>query len=236
MRVVIAGVHGRVARRLARRLCDRGDGVVGLVPTPEAEADLAAERFDTVVLDLERAGVDDLAAFVVDADAVVFAAGLGAEPAGDRGAHRYAADRAAAVLLADAAEQAAVRPYLLMSSMGVESVADGKTPDGEDDDFVDYLRAKLAAEEGVRNRPAVDMTVLRPGRLTDDPGTGLVDVGQGLPFREISRDDVADVMLSLLDTPRPGLVLEVVGGATPIDDALPAALAAALEVTPAERA
>ena len=80
MRVVIAGVHGRVARRLAQRLCARGDAVVGLVPTPEAEADLAAERLDTVVLDLERARVDDLAAFVVDADAVVFAAGVGAEP------------------------------------------------------------------------------------------------------------------------------------------------------------
>jgi nucleoside-diphosphate-sugar epimerase len=233
MRVVIAGVHGRVARRLAQRLCARGDAVVGLVPTPEAEADLVAEHLDTVVLDLERARVDDLAAFVVDADAVVFAAGVGAEPAGgDRGAHRYAADRAAAVLLADAAEQAAVRPYLLMSSMGVESVADGATPEGEDEDFVDYLRAKLAAEDGVRNRPAVDMTVLRPGRLTDEPGTGRVDVGQHLPFGEISRDDVADVMLSLLDAPRPGQVLEVVAGSTPIDEAM----AAALTLTPGERA
>jgi nucleoside-diphosphate-sugar epimerase len=231
MRVVIAGVHGRVARRLAQRLCARGDTVVGLVPTPEAEEEIAAERLDTVVLDLERARVDDLAAFVVDADAVVFAAGLGAEPEGDRGAHRYAADRAAAVLLADAAEQAAVRPYLLMSSMGVESVADGRTPEGEDDDFVDYLRAKLAAEDGVRNRPAVDMTVLRPGRLTDEPGTGRVDVGQGLPFRGISRDDVADVMLSLLDAPRAGQVLEVVAGSTAISEAM----AAALAVTPGER-
>ena len=66
-----------------------------------------------------------------------------------------------------------------MSSMGVESVADGRTPDDEDEDFVDYLRAKLAAEDGVRNRPAVDMTVLRPGRLTDEPGTGQVTSAAG---------------------------------------------------------
>ena len=168
MRVVIAGVHGRVARRLARLLCARGDAVVGIVRNVEAEAALAAEDLETVVLDLEHAGVDDLAAIVVDADAVVFAAGAGP---GGGSTDRYTADRAAAVLLADAAEQAAVRPYLLMSSMGVESVADGRTPDDEDEVFVDYLRAKLAAEDGVRNRPAVDMTVLRPGRLTDEPGT-----------------------------------------------------------------
>jgi nucleoside-diphosphate-sugar epimerase len=231
MRVLIAGAHGRVGRRLARLLCARGDDVVGIVPTAEAEAELAAEGLETVVLDLEHAGVDDVAAFVVDGDAVVFAAGVGAEPGGGRGAHRYRVDRAAAILLADAAEQAAVRPYLLMSSMGVDWVADGRTPEGEDDDFVDYLRAKLAAEDGVRNRPAVDMTVLRPGRLTDEPGTGRVEVGQGLPFRGISRDDVADVMLSLLDAPRPGQVLEVVAGSTAISEAM----AAALAVTPGER-
>ena len=74
--------------------------------------------------------------------------------------------------------------------------------------------------------------MLRPGRLTDEPGTGRVEVGQNLPFREISRDDVADVMLSLLDAPRPGQVLEVVAGSTPIDEAM----AAALTLTPGERA
>jgi nucleoside-diphosphate-sugar epimerase len=196
--------------------------VVGIVPTPEAEAEVAADGLETVVLDLEQAGVDDVAAFVVDGDAVVFAAGTGAEPSGDRGAHRYRADRAAAILLADAAEQAAVRPYLLMSSMGVDWVADGRTPEGEEADFVDYLRAKLATEEGVRNRPAIDMTVLRPGRLTDEPGTGTVTVGRGLAVGEIAREDVAQVMLGLLDAPRPGEVVEVVAGGTPIAEAMAA--------------
>jgi nucleoside-diphosphate-sugar epimerase len=222
MRVLIAGVHGRVGRHLARLLCARGDDVVGIVPTAQAEAELATTGLETVVLDLERAGVDDVAAFVVDGDAVVFAAGVGAEPGGDRGAHRYRVDRAAAILLADAAEQAAVRPYLLMSSMGVDWVADGRTLESEDEDFVDFLRAKLAAEEGVRNRPAVDMTVLRPGRLTDEPGRGLVTIGRDLPFGPVAREDVAQVMLGLLDAPRPGEVVEVVAGSTPIPEAMAA--------------
>ena len=126
MRVVIAGAHGRVGRRLGRLLCARGDSVVGIVPTPEHEAELSSEAADLVVLDLEHVGVDHLAAFVVNADVVVFAAG--AEPAGST-PHKDEADRAAALLLADAAEQAAVRPYLLMSSMGVEAVAEGRRPE-----------------------------------------------------------------------------------------------------------
>jgi nucleoside-diphosphate-sugar epimerase len=217
MRVVIAGVHGRVGRRLSRLLSARGDSVVGIVPTPEHEAELSSEAAHIVVLDLEHASVDDLAAFVVDAEVMVFAAG--AEPAGSA-PHKDEADRAAAILLADAAEQAAVRPYLLMSSMGVEAVAEGRRPDGIDDVFHAYLQAKLAAEDSVRQRPAVDLTVLRPGLLTDEPGTGLVTLARHVDEGAISRDDVAAVMLALLDAPRPGTVLELVAGRTPIGKAV----------------
>jgi nucleoside-diphosphate-sugar epimerase len=216
MHVVIAGAHGRVARRLGRLLSARGDTVIGIVRSEGHEADLSADGVEPVVLDLERAATQDLAAIIVVADAVVFAAG--APP--DSGVQRKdAVDRAAALRLADAAAEAAVRPFLLMSSMGVESVAEGQIPAGSDDEL-GYLRAKLAAEEGVRARPAVAATILRPGRLTEDPGSGLVSLGRHLSPGTVSRDDVAAVMLALLDAPRPGTVLEVVSGTTPIEEAL----------------
>lgn len=222
MRVVVAGAHGRVARRLGRLLTARGDSVVGIVRTTEHEANLVADGVEPVVLDLERTSVDNLASVVVVADAVVFAAGA---PPGSGVERKDAVDRAGALLLADAAMEAAVRPFLLMSSMGVEDIADGRPPAGADEEFVAYLRAKLAAEEGVRARPAVEATVLRPGRLTDDPGTGLVTIGRHLPPGSVSRDDVAAVMLALIDTPAPGSVLEVVAGAMPVEEALAAAVA-----------
>jgi nucleoside-diphosphate-sugar epimerase len=217
MHVVIAGAHGRVARRLGRLLSARGDTVIGIVRSESHELDLSADGVEPVVLDLESAATEDLASIIVVADAVVFAAG--ASP--DSGVHRKdAVDRAAALRLADAAAEAAVRPFLLMSSMGVEAVAEGQVPAGSDDELVGYLRAKLAAEEGVRARPAVAATILRPGRLTEDPGSGLVTLGRHLSPGTVSRDDVAAVMLALLDAPRPGTVLELVNGTTPIQEAV----------------
>jgi nucleoside-diphosphate-sugar epimerase len=217
MRIVIAGAHGRVARRLGRLLTTRGDSVVGVVRNSAHEPDLVADGVEPVVLDLEAATVDDVAAVLVDCDAVVFAAGAGP---GSGIRRKDTVDRAAALLLADAAEQVALRPYLMMSSMGVEAVAEKRRPEGIDDVFYAYLQAKLAAEEGARQRPAVDLTVLRPGRLTDDPGTGLVSLGRHVDEGAVPRDDVAAVMLALLDAPSPGAVLELVSGTTPVADAV----------------
>jgi nucleoside-diphosphate-sugar epimerase len=220
VRIVVAGGHGRVARRLGRLLTARGDSVIGIVRSTQHEIDLTADGMDTVVMDLERASLDDLASVVVVADAVVFAAGA---PPGSGGPHKDAVDRAGALRLADAADAAAVRPFLLMSSMGVEAIADGRVPESADETWVEYLRAKWAAEEGVRARPAVDMTVVRPARLTDDPGTGRVTLGRNLPDGgTVPRDDVAAVLMALLDSPRPGSVVEVISGATPIDQAVAA--------------
>jgi nucleoside-diphosphate-sugar epimerase len=126
------------------------------------------------------------------------------------------------VLLADAAERAGVRSYLLVSSMGVESVAGGASPEGMDEVFVAYLRAKLAAEEDLLARPALDVTVLRPGGLTDDPGTGRVRLDRRVDRGQVPRDDVAAVLVALLDAPRAGAVLELVGGDVPVAEAVAA--------------
>jgi nucleoside-diphosphate-sugar epimerase len=219
MRVVVAGGHGRVARRLGRLLTARGDSVIGIVRSSQHETDLTADGMESVVMDLERTPVDELASVIVVADAVVFAAGAPPESTVQR---KDAVDRAASLRLADAADAASVRPFLLMSAMGVEAVAEGLVPPGVDAAYLDYLRAKWAAEEGVRARPAVDMTVVRPGRLTDEPGAGRITLGRHVAQGAVSRDDVAALLVALLDHPRPGAVLEVVGGTTPIAEAVAA--------------
>jgi uncharacterized protein YbjT (DUF2867 family) len=221
MRIVIAGAHGQVARRLGRLLSARGDSVVGIIRNPTHAADLTADGVEPALMDLESAPVADVAAAVAGADAVVFAAGAGP---GSGAARKDTVDRRAAVLLADAAETAAVTHYLLVSSMGVDLVADGATPEGVDEVFTAYLRAKLAAEKDLLARRNLTTTVLRPGGLTDEPGTGRVTLARHVERGSVPRDDVAAVLLALLDRRgEDGAVLELVAGDVPIADAVAAA-------------
>jgi nucleoside-diphosphate-sugar epimerase len=216
MRIAIAGAHGQVARRLGRLLSGRGDTVVGIVRNPAHEPDLDADGVEPVVLDLETASVDQVAEVVRGADAVVFAAGAGPGSGTER---KHTVDRGAAVLLADAAERAGVRMYLLVSSMGVEQARKG-TPRGMDPVFAVYLQAKLRAEDVILPRPGLDTTIVRPGRLTDEPGTGRVTLGHGIEVGDISRDDVAAVLAEILRAGKVNDVVEVVGGPTPLAEAV----------------
>jgi uncharacterized protein YbjT (DUF2867 family) len=220
MRVVVAGAHGQVARRLGRLLTARGDTVVGIVRNPEHAADLSADGVEPAVLDLEQATVEQLAEVVSGADAVVFAAGAGPGSSAER---KHTVDRGAAVLLADAAERAGVRRYLLVSSMGVQQARQG-TPHGMDPVLAAYLQAKLAAEDHILPRTALDTVIVRPGRLTDERGTGRVTLGHGLELADVPRDDVAAVLAAILGSDKADDVVELVGGQTPVDDAVAALL------------
>ena len=217
MQVVIAGGHGKIGLRLATLLAARGDVVTGVVRNPDHTADLERAGATPVVLDLESATTDELAAVVTGADAVVFSAGAGP---GSGVARKETVDRAAAVLLADAARQAGVRRYLLVSSTGVDEPL---APDA-DEVWAAYIAAKKAAEEEITSRDDLDWTVLRPGRLTDDPGTGKVLLAPPpVPRADVTRNDTAAVLAALLDTPgTAGKVLELREGDTDVLEAVAA--------------
>ncbi|MEQ4204851.1 NAD(P)H-binding protein [Actinopolymorpha sp. B9G3] len=217
--MVIAGAHGKVGLRLGRMLADRGDELIGIVRNPEHGPDLRAHGVAPIVLDLEQATVEAVSDVLAGADAAVFAAGAGP---GSGAARKDTVDRAAAVLLAEAAEQAGVRRILQVSSMGVEQVRDGAAPPEMDEVFVAYLKAKLAAEEDLRTRD-LDWTILRPGGLTDAPGTGRVRLAPHVERGQVPREDVSAVLMALLEAPATaGLVLELTSGDTPIPDAVSA--------------
>jgi uncharacterized protein YbjT (DUF2867 family) len=217
MRVVIAGGHGGIARRLARLLAERRDHAVCLVRNPQHDADIIAVGAHPERFDLESGTAEELAAIVRDADAVVFAAGAGPGSSAER---KDTVDRAGAALLADAAEQAGVRRYLIVSAIGIDEVADASTPTGRGEIWDAYVAAKQAADEDLRSRD-LDWTVLRPGGLTDAPGTGLVALAPHVERGEVPREDVAAVLLALLDHPETAhLSLDLVGGDVPIDQAV----------------
>jgi uncharacterized protein YbjT (DUF2867 family) len=219
MRTVIAGGHGQIARRLERLLVGRGDQVAGLIRRPEQAGALLALGAEPVVCDLETTGTEEVARHLAGADAAVFAAGAGPGSGIER---KDTVDRGAAVLFADAAELAGVRRLIVVSAMSTDT----EPPPDTDPVFAAYLRAKSAADSEITARTAVDWTILRPGRLTDDPGTGRVRLAENTGRAAITRDDVAAVLLALLDEPRSaGRVLELVNGPDPVPQALAAAVA-----------
>jgi uncharacterized protein YbjT (DUF2867 family) len=210
MEIVIAGGHGQIALRLTRLLSERGDTVRSVIRNPDHAADVEAAGAEPVVLDLEEPG-GDLAAVVSGADAVVFAAGAGPGSGPER---KRTVDLGAAVRLIEAAQAAKVPRYVMVSSIGADN------PAGGGEAMRPYLEAKADADAALTSS-GLDFTIVRPGRLTNDPGTSRVTAGPDVGRADVTRDDVAAVIVGVLDEPRTiGKTFVVVKGETPIPSAL----------------
>jgi uncharacterized protein YbjT (DUF2867 family) len=215
MDVVIVGGHGKIALRLEKLLADRGDRARGLIRNPDHAADLEERGAEPVRCDVEA--TDDISEHVAGADAVVFAAGAGPGSGPER---KRTVDYGAAVKSIEACKSTGVRRYLMISAMSVDR------PDRWSEQMRPYFEAKRDADEALV-AAGLDHTIVRPGGLTDRPGTGLVEVGMPLDHSgQIPRDDVAATLLACLDEPGTvGLTFDLIGGETPIAEAI-ASLAA----------
>jgi uncharacterized protein YbjT (DUF2867 family) len=209
MDVVIAGGHGQIALKLLRLLADRGDRARGLIRNPDHAADLEAAGAEAVLCDMEAE--DDLAPFVEGADAVVFAAGAGPGSGPQR---KQTVDLGAAVKLIDGAKAAGIRRYVMLSAIG------SGRPERWSEQMRPYYEAKTEADERVA-ASGLDHTIVRPGGLTDDPGTGRIEVGDDLRSGRVPRDDVATTLAAVLATDSTiGKAFDVLEGETPVDEAV----------------
>lgn len=208
MDIVIAGGHGKVAMHLHRILVGRGHKVRGLIRDPGQAGDLAAAGALPVLCDLELTG--DISELVGPADAVIFAAGSGP---GSGAARKRAMDRDGAIKLIAAAKANGIRRYLMISTLHADQ------PRGAEA-FQIYMRAKAEADAALRES-GLEFTIIRPGRLTDDPGTGRVELASRLKGAPVPRADVAALLAACLDDERSiGRQWEATGGDLPINDAI----------------
>jgi uncharacterized protein YbjT (DUF2867 family) len=211
MRIVIAGGHGQIARQFGRLVASAGHKPVGMIRKPEQVPDLREDGVEPAIIDLEATDVAEMTELVRGADAVVFAAGGG--PDGNA-ARKETVDKGAAIMLADAAEAAGVRRYVMVSAMGTEHA----DPDSDDVMQV-YLRAKQAADDYVRSRD-LDWTIVRPGLLTDEVPSGRVRVGN-LERGSVTRGDVAHVLAEVLEARNTfGKTFDVLAGDQPVTKAI----------------
>jgi uncharacterized protein YbjT (DUF2867 family) len=213
VRIAIAGGHGQIALRLAKIMSQRGDEVVALIRNPNHADEVRDAGAEPAVVDLEHASEDEVANAIGGSDAVVFAAGAGPGSGSER---KETMDYGGAVKLIGAAKQAGIGRYVIVSSMGADPNATG------DDTFSVYLRAKGRADDAVR-ASGLDATVVRPGGLTNEAGTGRVRLGESLPRGQVPRDDVAAVLAAVLDSPSTiGRTADLIAGDTPISEAVAA--------------
>jgi uncharacterized protein YbjT (DUF2867 family) len=212
-RIAIIGGHGKVALLLSTILTGEGHSVTSFIRNPDHSADVAATGATPGILDIEDAPTAAIAEALQSHDAVVWSAGAG----GGNPERTYAVDRDAAIRSMDAAAQAGVNRYVMVSYLGAGR--DHGVP--EDNSFFAYAESKAAADEYLRGT-GLDWTILGPGTLTEKPGTGRIDVdppkeGGG----ETSRANTAIVAAAVLDLPETaGRTIGFRDGSLPVAAAL----------------
>ena len=215
MIVLVAGANGKTARSLVRMLVEEDHKVRGLVRKEEQLSEVEQDGAEPVLVDLEEEEVEGAVGRAVEGcDAIVFAAGAGP---GSGAARKETMDYGGALKLIEAAERHGVRRYLMLSAMGAAD------PESGSEEMRPYLSAKARADERLQSS-GLDYTIIRPGSLTNEPGTGRIDAALSLGRRgEISREDVAAIFAATLEAENTfGKTFEALSGDTPIREAIAA--------------
>jgi uncharacterized protein YbjT (DUF2867 family) len=212
-RIAVVGGHGKVALELHRVLVADGHVPVALVRNEAYRDELQDMGAEVRLLDIERQDAGAFTEAFRGCDAVVFSAGGGADGNIER---KRTVDLEGALKSVEGARAAGVRRLVQVSAIGV----DDPLPDDVSPVWRAYVEAKRDADAALRASD-LDWTILRPGRLTDDPATGLVSLGTDVTRGDVTRADVAAVVVAVLDEPRTaGKQWNLVGGDTPVDRAI----------------
>lgn len=208
MNITVVGAHGQIAMLLHPMLIEKGHSVRGIIRKEEQKEDLIKLEVEPVVADIEEH--EDISGAVGDADAVLFAAGAGP---GSGAVRKWTVDRDGAIKLIDACKKNGIKRYVIISAMGLDK------PRGSEV-FQVYQKAKAEADEALRNS-GLHYTIVKPGRLTNEPGTGKVSIGKDLDRGEIPRADVASVIAEVFESADTiEMEFDLVTGSKPINNYL----------------
>jgi len=207
MDIVVAGAHGNIAMLMHPLLKENGHNVRGLIRDEDQSFDLEQAGAEPVIADLEK---DDIKDKVSEADVALFAAGAGPGSGAER---KWKVDRDGAIKFMNAAKSNGIKRFIIISAMGLDK------PRGNDV-FRAYQRAKAEADEALR-QSGLEYVIVKPGRLTDDKGRGLVEIHENLSGGEIPREDVAKALVEVIETPElANIEFNLVTGDTPIQEAV----------------
>ena len=211
--IAVVGGNGQIARLLHPLLVERGHTPLALVRSEAYRADLEAAGAEVRLLDIEQADDAGFAAAFEGAHAVVFAAGGGADGNIER---KRTVDLEGSLKSIAGARAAGISRFVQVSAIGV----DEPLPEDTAPVWKAYVEAKRDADAALRDS-GLDWTIIRPGRLTDDEPTGLVELGEDVARAEVPRADVAAVLAEVVDSGAGiGAQVALVSGDTPVADAV----------------
>ncbi len=202
--VLVAGANGTTGRQIINLLKDSSDyQPIAMVRKQDQVDYFQQQNVSTVLADLE----DDVSQAVKGSDKVIFAAG-------SKGKNLIAVDQEGAKRLIDAAQEAGVEKFVMLSSMGADNPAIS-------DELEDYLRAKQSADDHLRVSQ-LDYSIIRPGMLTNNEGNNHIELSPQLNKQgEIPRADVAKTLVAALDrNVLPKQIVEILSGDVAIDEAV----------------
>ena len=208
MKVLVAGANGQVGRHIVRLLAERGHEAHAMIRDETQASEIRDLGGEPIVADLEG----EVAHAVEGCNAVIFSAGGGPGSGPEK---KETVDRQGAVKLSEAAREHGARRYVMVSAMGAAD------PESGSEEMQPYLFAKAHADQTLQES-GLDYTIVRPGKLTDEPATGMVEAAVSLGRRdEIPREDTAQVIVAALDKENTfGKIFEVLSGDTPVEEAL----------------
>jgi len=231
---LIFGGSGKCAKHITKILAGQGHNVYSIIRNPNQKSDIEKLGGIPIVQSIEESSVDDMVESIRSSKAstVLWCAGAG----GGSPERTKAVDNEGAIKSMDATSKAGVKRYIIISAVDVRKKEDKSTdPEWYNDEdrqrsdrvwtvIKPYMQAKFAADRNLvteNARRGLDYTIVRPGGLSEEPAQGKVAAGKVHLSNTISREDVASVVVECIkQTDTIGLVIDVVGGETPIAEAI----------------
>lgn len=213
VKVLVVGANGQIGKHLVQVIQNNEQYQAKAMIRNQDQASFFEELgAETSVVDLEQS-IEDIAKAAEGVDAVVFTAGSGPHTGKDK---TILVDLDGAIKTIEAAKVAGVKRFVLVSSFDTRREKWLEAPEG----FKPYAAAKYYADEWLRSTD-LDYTIVHPGGLTNEAGTGQVEAAVEVDRAQIPREDVAHVIYGCLgDQTTIGKEFQVVSGNKPIIEAL----------------
>lgn len=213
LKVLVVGANGQIGKHLTAFIQENPNLEARAMIRKQEQApffeDLGAE---VTVVNLEDS-IEEIAKAAEGVDAVVFTAGSGPKTGKDK---TIMVDLDGAIKTIEATKMAGVKRFVMISSFDTrrQAILDAN------ESFAPYVAAKHYADEWLKDTD-LDYTIIHPGLLTNEKGTGTVEAAEEVERGEIPRQDVARVIVAVLESEKMiGKEFQLVGGNIPVKEAV----------------